>query len=159
MSLTADAQLITYACVSPILSHMSNVQRTVAPFNRIGPLVGAFIHKYHWSRVAILEGGDDVWQHAADYLRVSYLIYSGNYLSDIIGQLNDRMCRVQNYLTSGGVKVNSYHFYEIGWTDIPGENFTNTRFSTIAEAAIDNRGTVQIYLHLHQTVIYILIGW
>jgi hypothetical protein len=84
MSLTADAQLITFACVSPILSHMPNVQRTVAPFNRIGPFVGAFIRKYQWSRVAILEGGDDVWQHAADYLRVSYVIYSGNYLSDIL---------------------------------------------------------------------------
>jgi hypothetical protein len=79
MSLTVDALFISYACVSPTISHMINVQRTVASYTHIGPFVSAFIQKYHWSRVALFEGCDVVWQQIADYLEVSHLIYLGSY--------------------------------------------------------------------------------
>lgn len=62
--------MISYGCVSPLLSSIETAIRTVSTYTEIGPLIHTFCKRYGWTRVGILIAADNVWQTTSVYLKV-----------------------------------------------------------------------------------------
>ena len=70
--------VLSYSCASSVLDSRTKyptVARTSVDYAGIGNFVYDILHHFHWTRVILVQGHEDIWRETVQYYQVLYYFF------------------------------------------------------------------------------------